>query len=324
MLIDYDKRYDKVVDYGKRFVLGHNRWATTGKVSQRNAHPFAFDNILGCHNGTVPDYRLRELKKDYTNYGTDSEAVLACIDSEPLQDTFRTLSGAWAFVWYDRRDDTVNFLRNPDRYLCYCYSEDRETLFWASEAGFLSAALSRNKIKYGTIYEVTEGAHTCWKIPEGNKPFEKARQRKIISGEFNNNSSRFPMHSVINDDDQKTNVIGAPASHQAKASANIVNLTDLRTNSKQFPVKAFESSGNLNNFDNQGYIKKKGNKDFYRGYRGEVLSKTEFERLTKSGCVWCDDASIWGQPVRFLSTDTHMCLRCTRDDDVRMACGVKG
>lgn len=324
MLIDYDKRYDRVVDFGKKFILGHNRFATQGKINVKNAHPYNFENIVGCHNGTIPDYRLRELKKGPEDYGTDSECVLANINEYSLEETFRTLSGAWAFVWFDRRYNTLNFLRDPNRYLCYCYSEDRETIFWASEKGFLDAALTRNKIPYTTVYEVSADAHTRWEIPDVGKPFDKARQRKIVSGVWVSNSTRFPVQSGTNDTDNskdsRTGVVGAPhVSQTAQGSGAKSNVVNLPNHAKK--VKEFEVAANLPNFDGQGYMRRK-HKDVYRGFQGEQLSKQLFEDRTKDGCLWCEAEAEWGQPVRFTSKDTHICLDCSSDGQVRAVCGI--
>lgn len=333
MLIDYDKRYDRVVDYNKQFMLGHNRYATQGKVNVKNAHPFNFENIVGCHNGTIPEYRLRDLKRDFSGYGTDSEAVLSCIDDTPLQEIFRSLSGAWAFVWFDRRNRTVNFLRNDDRYLCYCYSEDRKTIFWASEKGFLDSALGRNKIAYSTVYEVTADMHTRWEVPEMNKPFEKSRQSKILSNQWAApQGNRFPADNTDDQTESRTGFVssssgasgGSAMQMHAGAKADIIrsggNVYDIKTKK----VKAFEGSSNLPNLDGQGYLKKRGNKDVYRGFRGETLNKHQFMEATKGDCCWCDSTSEWGQPVRFLTKDTYICLECSEDQTVREICGVKG
>lgn len=317
MLIDYDKRWDNVVGFGKRMILGHNRFATVGKINAKCAHPYNFENIVGCHNGTIPEYRLRNMKEDYTKYGTDSEAVLANIDKFPLQEVMRDLSGAWAFVWYDRRDDTLNMYRNDDRYLCYVYDESRKTIFWASERGFIEAACARNKIKIGTVWEVAPHQHIRWKIPEANSQFDKARQVKILSNQWEQAAG-----TVFNSFGKEV-----PAHQQANAS-QIINLSDLRKDkehqSSPFKtVKDFESHQNLQNLDGQGYLKKGRDRQFYRGFRGDLLPKAEFERLTKDGCCWCDASSTWGQPVRFLNKDTHLCLECNDDTSVRMTCGLK-
>lgn len=342
-LIDYDKRYDKVVDYNRKFMLGHNRWATVGKISLRNTHPFNFENIVGCHNGTIPEYRLKDLKKGPDSFGTDSETVLANINEEPIKDIFKSLTGAWAFVWYDRRNGSLNFLRNNQRELFYCYSKDRRTIFWASEAGFLKAALARNDIAMGEMFDVTPDEHHSWEIPEHwNKEFSKPSKTKIIAGVEGYSGGRFCGQVAQGQSGAGSNTSNSSATQPTKN--NVVDLTSRvpfaggknhggagAGADRRFigapggalaevivpNVKDFESYTNLKEFDGQGYMTKGRDKKVYRGYRGETLNKTQWEEATKNGCGWCDSTAVWGQPVRFIGVDSHICLSCNSDTTVR-------
>jgi len=345
-MIDYDKRYDKVVDYGRKFILGHNRYATTGKISLKNAHPFNFENIVGCHNGTIPEYRLKELKKGPEDYGTDSETVLANINEYPLKDVFKRLGGAWAFVWHDRRDNSLNFYRNDQRDLYYCYSKDRKTLFWASEAGFLKAALARNGIEIGELFDVTPDFHHSWEIPDYNKEFKKPMKVEVKSNEWEAPSgNRFPGSNSTGAMGESKQGAGAnplasttTPTHSSgipRAGANVTHLNKWKNHGgatasgTQFigapggdvaqvvpQVKDFESYANLKGFDGQGYLSKGRDKKVYRGFRGETLNKSQWEEATKAGCGWCDTQAQWGRPVRFVDTDTHICLDCNSDTTI--------
>lgn len=351
-MIDYDKRYDKVVDYGRKFMLGHNRYATTGKISLKNAHPFNFENIVGCHNGTIPEYRLKELKKDPDLYGTDSETVLANVNEYPLKDVFKRLGGAWAFVWHDRRDNSLNFYRNDQRDLFYCYTKDRKTLFWASEAGFLKAALARNGIEMGEMFDVTPDFHHSWEIPDYNKEFKKPVKMQIHSNQWEAPSgNRFPGTKQTGEVGESKQGAGPNSgTDQSRLNpphtsgvprvggANVTDINKWKNHGgatasgydRQFigapggavaeiivpKIKDFESYANLKNFDGQGYLSKGRDKRVYRGFRGETLNKAQWEEATKAGCGWCDTQAQWGRPVRFVDTDTHICLECNSDSSV--------
>jgi predicted glutamine amidotransferase len=59
-------------------IISHVRLASTGKKSPENSHPFAYDNWLFVHNGTVSCYKNLKLKLeqkyvDNIKGGTDSE-----------------------------------------------------------------------------------------------------------------------------------------------------------------------------------------------------------------------------------------------------------
>ncbi|MFH3481897.1 isomerizing glutamine--fructose-6-phosphate transaminase, partial [Xanthobacter variabilis] len=68
--------------------IGHTRWATHGKPSERNAHPHATKRVAVVHNGIIENFR--ELKQDLTDLGvsfksdTDTEVVAQLVDRELL------------------------------------------------------------------------------------------------------------------------------------------------------------------------------------------------------------------------------------------------
>ncbi len=75
-----------VVDKNFSIGIGHNRWATHGKPSERNAHPHmdCSGKIAIVHNGTILNYEV--LKKELTKNGhkftseTDTEVVVHLIE----------------------------------------------------------------------------------------------------------------------------------------------------------------------------------------------------------------------------------------------------
>jgi len=135
-------RFKTLVDGHKSSVfIGHNRAATKGKVNGVNAHPFECGHIIGAHNGTLTTSSFIKLKEVLEeDFDVDSEAIFKAIEKLGINKTVAMLEGAWALVWYDLSEGTLNFLRNKERPMWLAHSEDCNKLFWASEYPMIQAA----------------------------------------------------------------------------------------------------------------------------------------------------------------------------------------
>jgi len=91
--------------------IGHTRWATHGKPSERNAHPIATDRVAVVHNGIIENFQ--ELKDELVAEGrrfdsdTDTEVVAQLLTSmlerqmtpeDAMAKTMGRLRGAFALV----------------------------------------------------------------------------------------------------------------------------------------------------------------------------------------------------------------------------------
>ena len=140
------KQFDKVLNgFQSLAFIGHNRFATKGKVTSFNAHPFEFDHIVGAHNGTLSQSSWKAIEARIgQEFEVDSQAVIAAIAAIGVEELMPMMQGAWALTWYDSKEKTLNFIRNKERPLWYAYSPDFKRMYWASEYGTIGAALTHD------------------------------------------------------------------------------------------------------------------------------------------------------------------------------------
>jgi hypothetical protein len=137
----------KKVDYNDKInfaYLGHNRYATQGRVNRRNAHPFSHGHITLAHNGTLHVYD--NLKLGNNNFGTDSETICYHISKKGIKDTWSKIDGAAALNWWDHKRKTMSFITNGQRPLHYGITMSGRHLLMASEAWMIEGVAERNKV----------------------------------------------------------------------------------------------------------------------------------------------------------------------------------
>src|SRR6201994_1632645 len=92
--------------------IGHTRWATHGRPTEKNAHPHATDNVAVVHNGIIENFRelRQQLEKGGAKFSsdTDTEVVAHLVNSyllkgvspqEAVKASLPQLRGAFALVF---------------------------------------------------------------------------------------------------------------------------------------------------------------------------------------------------------------------------------
>lgn len=176
------KAFDNLFHGTNSVYIGHNRSKTVGDVSRSNAHPFQFDDVIGAHNGTL-DYQNKNRLEGKLNFKTDSEALFNNVQENGIEDTIGKIDQdqAYALTWYDKRNHTMNFIRNDKRPLVYCYANDKKTIFYASTYAILMAAMYSENIKIdGNVREFAPDSLYTWQIPTSkNEPLKEPTRRKL-------------------------------------------------------------------------------------------------------------------------------------------------
>jgi predicted glutamine amidotransferase len=150
----YTKEYEKLIEKVKKLKLhalvGHNRYATTGKCTTANTHPFVKDHIVMVHNGTLEYSSDLELNK----FDVDSQCLTEAVAQFGIKEAIAKVRGAYAVVFYDSKEHTLNFLRNHERPLALAIDTQMNTMYWASEGDMLRWILNRNSMKMVKVQEL--------------------------------------------------------------------------------------------------------------------------------------------------------------------------
>lgn len=145
-------------------LMGHNRYATQGKVNKINAHPFEMDKLIGMHNGTLTHkYELLDAR----HFDVDSENLYHHMNELGLKSLMEVIRGAWSLVWWDKEAAELNFLRNDERPMHIAYFNEGKTIAWASEEKMLELVLDRNGVKDYRIVETEVNLH--YRFPVNHK-----------------------------------------------------------------------------------------------------------------------------------------------------------
>lgn len=313
-LFDMKRFGDALSGHNSTVFLGHNRLATKGIVNNVNAHPYSFDKadgtgvIVGAHNGTLDQSSWKALETAVgETFSVDSMAIIAAIAKLGIEATVPLLQGAWALVWFDTGDNTINFLRNKERPFWFAYTKNFDHLFWASEWPTIQAATALSANKYD-LYE-SEGYHywaskeDWWykfdidKLKAGATERPKPRVKELKGKE------PIPAHSYTCGGTQDPFHRKSPTTWTpTKPSTTTALGSGTHGASKEKAVSNVE------------ILHIKGNK---KTPFGPYLTKEEFDKIGKYGCSWCQADVEYDEPgvVVYASQDMILCPECAGSEE---------
>ena len=172
--------YDRAVNRVNRCIIGHNRYATQGAMTRQNAHPFEFDTVIGVHNGTLSNKWQLENGNDFK---VDSQALYNHIDKKGIRSAINIAEGAWSLVWWDKVEETLNFLRNSERSMFIAHAIKSDTIFFASEKWMIQVACSREGVEIAEPFETMENVHYTFDLPASNCRITKPTVREMKAPE---------------------------------------------------------------------------------------------------------------------------------------------
>lgn len=354
------KSYDDALNpITLKALLGHNRYATKGKISSANAHPFEFSDVVGCHNGTLSSFTNLD---DHLMFEVDSEALMNHVNNHGVNATLPLLRGAYALTIWDKRESAVTLARNNDRPLYYAFAADMETMFYASEEWMLEVALEKHSVAYTDIIEVKAG-YTYKFSPTGKyKEKLKATIRKfdmyvapVVTYTKPNQSAHsnfnHPLHKKVNTTIefevscvQKT-TYGVEYLHCVMKGVENAHVRVWAKNNPTLWAKLIASpnffkarctgvclSGpNFLNVDNSSIeeiasleAEEVDSTEFY-GFQDEELTEGQWKHHTRHGCSHCKIKAevIDRDDLMWLSRESFLCPVCQDMDYVEMDKAVR-
>lgn len=315
-------------DHTVKAIVGHARWATVGEKIVENAHPFSVGNLVGVHNGTIDKWRIPEGKP--VDFDSDSNMLYHSISKIGLRDTIQNIQddGAYALVYFNKAENTLNFYRNSKRTLYLQYDQNYRTLFWASEAEMLEFVLERYSIKMRDSWLLKEHTLLSYRMLEG-KPLRKASVQEM---------KYEPKYQTIRD---AIGVVRHKGIHEIfnkkddKYYSNMNKVWD----SEYGPLNDWQQKDRRYQWDKgtQKWVLRAGEKDdldqteeviggllapkadengsfFMIGKKG--LTRAQYEQQLSVGCCWCTQIAKPSDHVRWNATgQEYLCVDCLNDKE---------
>ena len=345
-------KYQNAMKGVNQILIGHNRFATTGKVNALNAHPFETENLIGVHNGTLENKYVFDKN---SNYGTDSEALYNAIDEQGVKEAIGKASGAYALIWYDKQAKTLNFLRNDQRPLFIASNKGNTTIFGASELWMVHAIAQREGMEIDKVEALPIDKHFIFDMPvKDTDAFSKPKVMDV--------KCATPLAQFKQTYPTPTVTTGTTSSYAASllykyvkgiAASSVViegNTQYLEYKCKEhllntfrvyFPsyLKAQEQVGKEATLYTRYLVSANGHAKYIScdiipendeellestgkvNHEGDAITKEDFKELYKD-CAWCADPLQFEDDWVISSKGVCVCSSCRKEPDVKTYLGL--
>lgn len=128
-------------------LIGHTRMATTGAITDDNAHPFRIGDYVFAHNGQINNFF--NLQSTYgTDYEVDSQIIGYLLSNNDEETVFeKKLSGWFTVPYFKVSDPTQLTIAKYSAPLSFGVLPNFQGIFYASDREYLKEALEYAGIK---------------------------------------------------------------------------------------------------------------------------------------------------------------------------------
>jgi hypothetical protein len=330
----YSEKLAELLKPRCNIIAGHARWPTKGGTELAAAHPHRFGHIIGVHNGTMHKVAGEDVKDR-----SDSALLFESFEKIGVEETIKTSDGAYALVWVDEKEQTINFLRNGQRTLYFKnvgWSKNINTLVWASESEMMDFVFKRN-YRGNNTWDTYLPVDTWFKYPLDVKhliqPVEvktdvKPAPKVYAMGEYRGHygGGRRYRSGVFNGDDQgiddipwmraDQNVLPLPRpgmtlKQQERLAKRVAKEEAARQRRlEQFRAVNAKQLGLDPPFDIEDQLRDLAHEP------GLAIAKLEGKE-----CAWCGSVACVGDtvfPTASRNRDEFLCVDCSRNPDCQM------
>jgi len=330
-------------------IIGHTRAPTRGDAKdKKNVHPHIYGHICGVHNGT-----LTKVNGKYCAYNTsDSAQFFERVAEVGIDEAMVGLEGAYAFVWFDTNQNTINFLKNDKRTLYFARPETYpSTLYWSSEYGMLAFIFGRQGIKMNiepvpndTL--ITINVDKRYQYVSGSDGWSERELKPVevkhTHAPFTHSPTTMRRHSGSGATGTGTGIVTKKGNIDSKSgvSNTVIHLNGKVTrhgDQTRQALSALIDKENLNRRELASQLqhlkpdlsKRQLKKEIRRAtavvktFENNYVERWKVNQILSNGCAWCgDNKTTDPRKAHWFEREQFVCDDCTHVPECAMYLGI--